>query len=420
MRRGEVDAERIWKRFRADRGTPQLSDHIRRLRVRRDWRWALRDVSLQVPPGGSLALIGTNGSGKSTLLKIIGGVMDPHAGSMKVGGRLGALIEVRAGIHPDLTGRENILLAGTLLGLRRREVARKFDEIAAFAELESAIDRPVKFYSMGMQMRLGFAVAVFLEPDVLLVDEVLAVGDAQFQQRCLDRMRAVLESGTTLIFVSHDLASLEALCAEGIWLKDWVVQERGPIGDALAAYRNWVEQQASGDLGALDGEVRLTTVEVVPLGGDGLATTGSDVDVRMSFASPRARRVTVCVGVSQGTAAPVFVLRRDVDLAEGRTSVACTMHHLPLPAGRFYVWLGVFAGERDLLAWQPAATMEVTGPPLDRTPRGIVRLAPVQVGADWFVAPGVAPGEEALVREGLVASPRPSDPRKDPSRTRSS
>ncbi len=388
VRRGEVSGDRLWKRFRADRGSPQLSDHMRRFRGRKDWRWALRDVDVSVAPGESLALIGANGSGKSTLLKIIGGVMDPYAGRMAVGGRLGALIEVRARIHPDLTGRENILLAGTLLGLRRREVARKFDEIAAFAELEGAIDRQVKFYSLGMQMRLGFAVAVFLEPDVLLVDEVLAVGDAQFQQRCLDRMRAVLAAGTTLIFVSHDLAALEALCAEGIWLRDGVVESRGPIAEPLGAYREWVERTAAaGGATAGDGEVGLASVAVVPLGGEALPLTGADVEVRVALTSPRARSGTVCIGVSQGTAAPVFVLRRDVELEEGRTDIACVMHDLPLPAGQFYVWLGVFERERDLFPWQPAAVMEVRGPRLDGVPRGIVRLAPVHVGADWVVGP---------------------------------
>lgn len=389
---------------------------MRRLRGRRDWRWALRDVSVDVAPGDSLALIGANGSGKSTLLKILGGVMDPHAGLIATGGRLGALIEVRAGIHPDLTGRENILLAGTLLGLRRREVARKFDEIAAFAELESAIDRQVKFYSLGMQMRLGFAVAVFLEPDILLVDEVLAVGDAQFQQRCLDRMRAVLAAGTTLVFVSHDLAALEALCARGIWLKDGVVESLGPIAEALGGYRDWVEQAAAG-AEAVDrqGEVGLVRVDVTAVGDD-LPMSGGDMQVRMGLASGRRRRATVCAGISQGTAAPVFVVRREVDLEDGVTDVSCLLRRVPLPGGRFYVWVGAFDQDRDLLPWQPAASVEVIGPPVERVPRGIVRLAPVHVDAEWTIAPH----DSVSPPRGLVPSTPEFPPRKDPSRTRSS
>ena len=192
------------ERCAADRDRPQR------------WRWALRDIDFDVAPGESVGLVGSNGSGKSTLLKILHRVMYPYAGSVEVVGRVGALIEVRSGIHPQLTGRENIV--PVRLAPRAwppTAVASRFDEIVAFAELEQAIDRQVKFYSSGMQMRLGFAVAAFLEPDVLLVDEVLAVGDAAFQQRCLDRMRYVLTQGTTLVLVSHDLAAVEATCARG-------------------------------------------------------------------------------------------------------------------------------------------------------------------------------------------------------------
>src|SRR5688500_10689509 len=183
---GTLVADRVWKRFHADRRYSQLRTEIQRLRERGrrrrdDYRWALRDVDFRVAPGDSIALVGINGSGKSTLLKILTRVMYPYAGSLDVVGRVGALIEVRAGIHPELTGRENIHLYGTLLGLSRKEVASRFDEIVDFAQLEDAIDRQVKFYSSGMQMRLGFGVAAFLEPDVLLVDEVLAVGDSTFQ-----------------------------------------------------------------------------------------------------------------------------------------------------------------------------------------------------------------------------------------------
>ena len=197
---GTIDATHIWKRFRADPTRQSLRARAatvkRHLRGRGPAGLALGARGRRVPgrsPGEAVGLVGINGSGKSTLLKILTRVMYPYAGRVEVAGRTGALIEVRAGIHPELTGRENIHLYGTLLGLPRRMVASRFDEIVEFAQLEDAIDRQVKFYSSGMQMRLGFGVAAFLEPDVLLVDEVLAVGDTGFQQRCIDRMRTMLD-----------------------------------------------------------------------------------------------------------------------------------------------------------------------------------------------------------------------------------
>ena len=213
---GSIAASHLWKRFRADKRHRVLREQVAkvsdRLRGRRrGWRWALRDVDLHVEPGEAVGLMGPNGSGKSTLLKILTRVMYPYAGRLEVSGRVGALIEVRAGIHPQLTGRENAFLYGSLLGLNRRQVQQRFDEIVAFAQLEDAIDRQTKFYSSGMQMRLGFSVAAFLEPDILLVDEILAVGDSSFQQRCLERMSAALAEGVSLVFVSHDLAAIEAV-----------------------------------------------------------------------------------------------------------------------------------------------------------------------------------------------------------------
>ena len=169
-------------------------------------------------PGEAIGLIGANGSGKTTLLRLVNRVMYPYAGRVSVHGRVGALIEIRAGLHPELRGSENIYFFGSLLGLRRSEFAADFDDIVAFAELEHAIHRQVKFYSSGMQMRLGFAAASFLDPAILLVDEVLAVGDSAFQQRCLARLRGLLIAGTTLVFVSHDLAAVEATCRRAIWL----------------------------------------------------------------------------------------------------------------------------------------------------------------------------------------------------------
>ena len=383
---GSISADRVWKRFRADRQPVQLRDPVAALRSRREtrgWTWALSDVSLDVGPGESVGLVGSNGSGKSTLLRILTRVMNPYAGRVAVTGRVGALIEVRGGIHPELTGRENVYLYGSLLGLARHEVARRFDEIVAFAQLETAVDRQVKHYSSGMQMRLGFAVAAFLESDVLLVDEVLAVGDASFQQRCLDRMRHVLAQGTTLVFVSHDLAVVEATCARGVWLDSGVVRADGPVGEVLAAYRGMVEETAELDE-RVEGLLRLVKLDVAADGG-GMPRSGEQLRVRLVVESPETMNGKICIGVSQGTAAPIFLLKRPTVLAAGQTDARCTVRHLPLPRGRFYLWVGIFSNHRDLLPWHPAAHFDVMGPDLTPAPRGIVRLAPVHVDAEWDV-----------------------------------
>jgi ABC-2 type transport system ATP-binding protein len=352
-------------------------------RGRRGWQWALQDVELQAEPGDSIGLIGANGSGKTTFLKILTRVMYPYAGRVDVAGRVGALIDVRAGIHPELTGRENTYMMGSLLGLKRREVVKRFDEIVAFAELEAAIDRQVKFFSTGMSMRLGFAIAAFLEPDVLLVDEALAVGDASFQQKCLDRMREVLSQGTTLVFVSHDLAAVEGTCRRGIWLRDGRIEVQGTTSEAVGAFRRSIEQAAMDNyLESTNGLIRLITTDVN--GVDGSIRSQGPLHVKTIVDSSVQRSGNIVLGVTEGTASPVLVFNRPLVFAEGRTEVRCSIPFLPLPQGRFYVWIGVFdqAG-RDLRKWSPVAPFDVLGPDADRPPAGIVRLAPVHVEAQW-------------------------------------
>ncbi len=384
---GSIEVNHLWKRFRADRRRRKMRDEVQRVRARlrgesdQGWRWALRDVELKVSPGESVGLIGTNGSGKSTLLKLLSRVMYPYAGTIDVVGRVGALIEVSSGIHPELTGRENTYLFGSLLGLPRRRVSDRFDEIVNFAELESAIDRQVKFYSSGMKMRLGFAVAAFLEPEVLLVDEVLAVGDASFQQKCLDRMRSVLSQGTTLVFVSHDLPAVEATCTRGVWLESGVVQTDGSIGEALGAYRRSIEETAESGP-ALGGLVKLLKVEVTGEGGAPLRSHGP-LNVRLVLETDATQGGTLYLGVSEGPATPIFSVSREVYLNAGETEARISIPSFPLPRGRFYLWLGMFQKRRDLLPWHPAAHFDVVGPTLDPAPRGIVRLAPVHVEAGW-------------------------------------
>jgi len=192
-----------------------------------DTIWALKDVSFEVKQGQVVGIIGRNGAGKSTLLKILSQITEPTEGRIELRGRVGSLLEVGTGFHPELTGHENIYLYGTILGMDRWEVTRKFDEIVAFAELEKFIETPVKRYSSGMYMRLAFAVAAHLEPEILLVDEVLAVGDASFQEKCLGKMENVSKEGRTVIFVSHNMASIANLCSKALWLESGRVKNSG-------------------------------------------------------------------------------------------------------------------------------------------------------------------------------------------------
>jgi lipopolysaccharide transport system ATP-binding protein len=193
-----------------------------------DWFWALRDVSFDLRQGDVIGVIGRNGAGKTTLLKVLSRITEPSAGRAVLYGRVGSLLEVGTGFHPELTGRENVFMSGAVLGMRRAEIVRKFDEIVGFAGVEGFLDTPVKRYSSGMQVRLGFAVAAHLEPEILFVDEVLAVGDLAFQEKCLGKISAVAGEGRTVIFVSHNMGAINTLCPTSMWLEDGRVREIGP------------------------------------------------------------------------------------------------------------------------------------------------------------------------------------------------
>jgi lipopolysaccharide transport system ATP-binding protein len=212
----DVRLEDVWKQYRLGAGRSA------------DTFWALRAITLDVARGTSLGVIGRNGAGKSTLFKMLAGITAPTRGRIRIDGRLAALIEVASGFHPELTGRENVFLSGAILGMRRREIAAKLDSIVAFAGVERFLDTPVKWYSSGMYVRLGFAIAAHLEPDVLLVDEVLAVGDAEFQPKCLERIQQLRSQGTTTLFISHDLSAVERLCDRAILLERGSIAESGP------------------------------------------------------------------------------------------------------------------------------------------------------------------------------------------------
>ncbi len=404
---GTVRGDHLWKRFRSQYARPLLRDHLQQFGTGRprkgDWTWVLKDVNLHVQPGESIALVGLNGSGKSTLLKLLSRVMYPNAGSVNAVGRLGALIEVRAGIHPDLTGRENVFFYGTVLGLTRRQVAARFDDIIQFAELEDAVDRQVKFYSSGMQMRLGFGIAAFLEPDILLVDEVLAVGDVGFQQRCLERMRLVLQQGTTLVFVSHDMAAVEAMCARAVWLDRAVMVADGPVEDVLLAYRKGLKERADEYSKALRDPIRVAGVaSSSPEGENPLA--GGPVDLTLTLDADGDHEVQMCLGVSQGPAQPIFILNHDTVIPDGMSRITCRIASLPLPRGRYYLWAAAFGkGGVSRMGWQPVYGLDVEGQARTDAPRGIMLLSPVHVRAYWTEDADVADLDSEAARSSLAS-----------------
>ncbi len=211
-----------------------------------DTIWALKDVSFEVGCGEVVGIIGRNGAGKSTLLKILSRVTEPTEGRAVIHGRVGSLLEVGTGFHPELSGRENIYLNGAILGMKRAEIVRKFDEIVAFAEIDKFIDTPVKRYSSGMYVRLAFAVAAHLEPEILLVDEVLAVGDVRFQQKCIRKIKDFQERGKTILFVTHDTGAVARFCTEAYWIEAGEIRERGEPARVVREYLAFMNQNEAG------------------------------------------------------------------------------------------------------------------------------------------------------------------------------
>ncbi|MEB3203380.1 MAG: ABC transporter ATP-binding protein [Candidatus Sericytochromatia bacterium] len=238
---GSVEVRGVWKEYALASQRPRTLKEavVEALRGRlpeRPRTWALQDVGFRIEPGESFGIIGTNGSGKSTLLKLLTGISKPTRGTVDVHGKVSALLELGAGFHPDFSGRENTFLNGAILGLSRKEVAERYDRIVAFAELADHIDQPVKTYSSGMYMRLAFSIAVHVEPEILIIDEVLAVGDAAFQKKCIERIRGFRREGRTIIFVSHSHGQVAELCSRAAWIDSGVLRAVGPCEDVLAQY----------------------------------------------------------------------------------------------------------------------------------------------------------------------------------------
>jgi lipopolysaccharide transport system ATP-binding protein len=278
--------------------------------------WALKGVDFEIEQGEVVGIIGRNGAGKSTLLKVLSRITRPTTGRVELHGRVGSLLEVGTGFHPELTGRENIYLNGSILGMRRREVARQFDQIVAFAEIDRFLDTPVKRYSSGMYVRLAFAVAAHLETDILLVDEVLAVGDAEFQRRCIDKMRSVSRSGRTILFVSHNITSIEHLCDRCVLLGRGTVEADGATASVIAAYHDKIIGVLSPvvDLehheGRTPGSIScMGRVGIGPEGGaEGPIPMGQGIDITVDFEAPErwGAGLTIGVAVKNSKLAPIF------------------------------------------------------------------------------------------------------------------
>lgn len=332
--------------------------------------WALKDVSFQIQAGEVVGIIGRNGAGKSTLLKILAGITDPTRGYADIYGRVGSLLEVGTGFHPELTGRENIYLNGAILGMKRAEIERKLDEIVAFAEIGKFLDTPVKHYSSGMHVRLAFSVAAHLEPEILLVDEVLAVGDMAFQQKCLGKMDDVAHQGRTVLFVSHNMGLLQALCERGIFLNQGTVSTDGTITEAVDAYLQTLEQARSQDLSKRtdrkgQGKVRVIGTEVTNgSGGSSILKTGHPA--RFTFQIDKIIPGLACdFSIYDTIGQPVTSFRSKVrgpedvyDPANG-LSIVCDLDELLLLPGRYRIDVAIIGDSRLQDFIEAAAVFEV-------------------------------------------------------------
>ncbi len=353
MQPGQIVADNVSRRFRVNpHRNLTLKEAILRPETRRtDDIWALKDVSFEVEPGASIGFIGRNGSGKTTLLRLIAGIFAPSSGRLEVGGTVGSLLELGAGFHPDFSGRENIFLSGSIYGLKRSYVRERLDEIVSFAELEQFIDLPVRTYSSGMHMRLGFAIAVHVDADILLLDEVFAVGDEAFQRKCIDKILQFKQRGGTVCFVSHSASAVERLCERAILLTKGQVDYVGSTSEALKRYHQALalEEHAEESVAELrewgSGEVRVEWV----------AVAGANGAARERFVSGEPLTIVLKLVGEQAVPPPFLSLElrdsggsllgassRDLgelgwDGAPGERKLRFAIEHLPLGEGEFQV-----------------------------------------------------------------------------------
>ncbi|MCA9235960.1 MAG: ABC transporter ATP-binding protein [Planctomycetales bacterium] len=346
--------------------------------------WALRDVSFEVNEGEVVGIIGRNGAGKSTLLKILSRITEPTTGRVTLRGRVASLLEVGTGFHPELTGRENIFLNGAILGMTRGEIKRKFDEIVGFAEVERFLDTPVKRYSSGMYVRLAFAVAAHLEPEILVVDEVLAVGDAQFQKKCLGKMQDVAQGGRTVLFVSHNMAAVSTLCSRALVLVRGRLEQSCDTSTAIASFLESLKQDAQNDLASrsdIKGTRAFELERIVCLsadGAEGAVASGEEARIRISYrrSDHFDSAANLILAIRDSFGRPVAAMNTRftsalVDLPREGV-IECVTPSLPLVAGFYsidaYVYLkGTHSSGGDL-AFHLADAAQIHVLPSDKVP----------------------------------------------------
>ena len=360
---------------------------------------ALSDLNLEIEEGTTSAIVGRNGAGKSTALRLISRITYPSAGRVRVRGRVGALIEVGAGVHPELSGRENIGLYGSFLGLSRTDVRRRFDEIVDFAEIEGSVDTAVKYYSTGMKLRMGFAIAAFLEPAIFIVDESLAVGDGSFQAKCINRMQQLGRDGATIVYVSHELASVEALCRYAYWLDGGRLVQHGPIGDVLRDYSRSLDSGLVRCAEPEDGEVQCLQTSTFDAAKNPRTTfrPGDPMIVRLTMAGDAdfdRRRLSLRIRDGQGEDliecatefGPV-----SVNGAGSTWTAECRIVSLPLNPRMYQLWCIVADGvpPRRRLDWTEVGGFRIEIPPDWVTGRTLASVAgpAVAVDADWRLGP---------------------------------
>ena len=358
--------------------------------------------------GEVLGVIGSNGAGKTTTLKLLSKVTQPTTGKIVTRGRISSLIELGAGFHPDLTGRENIYLNGTIMGLSKSEISKKYNQIVAFAELEPFLETPVKRYSSGMYARLGFAVAAHVDPDVLLVDEVLAVGDEAFQIKCRDFMRSYIKNGHTVVFVSHNLYAIEQLSDRVIWLKKGRIAQMGAPSAVLRTYLDEIDAQLIEIKSSTDHQlaepIKIQNLEII--NGTGIHTnileSGDDMTIEINYsAANQIERPYFCIWISEAQSSiPIFAANMLLDnfkfpYIEGQGKIACHFNNIPLMPKAYNVWVEIYGKDRSelLYKWRILGSFRILDPDTTKETqeniRGQVRFsrshATIKVPYEWYL-----------------------------------